>query len=76
MRLLALAVLLFGAAAANATADRPLGIIYPKSRSLWGDERAIEYSAWNAHSNVTVRAPGDRDRRFSGDRRPIRPRSR
>ena len=55
---MALAVLLFGAAAANATADRPLGIIYPKSRSLWGDERAIEYSAWNAHSNVTVRAPG------------------
>ena len=54
----ALTVLLFGAAAANATADRPLGIIYPKSRSLWGDERAIEYSAWNAHSNVTVRAPG------------------
>ncbi len=54
----ALAVLLFGAAAANATAARPLGIIYPKSRSLWGDERAIEYSAWNAHSNVTVRAPG------------------
>ena len=58
----ALAVLLFGAAVANATAARPLGIIYPKSRSLWGDERAIEYSAWNAHSNVTVRAPGVGDR--------------
>ncbi len=55
---MALAIVLFGAAAVNATADRPLGIIYPKSRSLWMDERAIEYSAWNAHSNVTVRAPG------------------
>ncbi len=54
---LLLAVVLFGAAAVNATADRPLGVIYPKSRSLWMDERAIDYSAWNAHSNVTVRAP-------------------
>ena len=54
---LLLAVLLFGAAAVNATADRPLGVIYPKSRSLWMDERAIDYSAWNAHSNVTVRTP-------------------
>ena len=24
------------------------------------DERAIDYSAWNAHSNVTVRTPGGR----------------
>ena len=54
-----LAVVLFGAAAINATADRPLGVIYPKSRSLWMDERAIDYSAWNAHSNVTVRTPAD-----------------
>ena len=54
---IAVAVALFGAAAVNASADRPLGIIYPKSRSLWMDERAIEYSEWNAHSNVTVRAP-------------------
>jgi hypothetical protein len=53
----ALGVVLVGAAAANASADRPLGIIYPKSRSLWMDERAIEYSKWNAHSNVTVRTP-------------------
>jgi hypothetical protein len=54
---LGLASVLFGAAAVNATADRPLGIVYPKSRSLWMDERAIDYSAWNAHSNVTVRTP-------------------
>lgn len=40
---LALAIGLFGLTASNATADRPLGIIYPKSRSLWMDERAIEY---------------------------------
>ena len=55
---MAVAVGLFGAAAINASADRPLGIIYPKSRSLWMDERAIEYSEWNAHSNVIVRTPG------------------
>ncbi len=56
---LVLAVVLFGASAINATADRPLGVIYPKSRSLWLDERVIDYSAWNAHSNVTVRTPSD-----------------
>ncbi|HXW07238.1 MAG TPA: hypothetical protein VD833_18525 [Vicinamibacterales bacterium] len=50
---------LAAAAALNATAERPLGIIYPKSRSLWMDEGAIEYSEWNAHSNVTVRAPAE-----------------
>jgi hypothetical protein len=33
-------------------------VIYPKSRSLWTDERVIDYSAWNAHSNVMVRTPG------------------
>ncbi len=53
-----LALLLFAAAAANASADRPLGVLYPKSRSLWMDDRAIDYSAWNAHSNVVVRTPG------------------
>jgi hypothetical protein len=52
------ALALLAAAAANAAAERPLGVIYPKSRSLWMDERAIDYSAWNAHSNVTVRSPG------------------
>jgi hypothetical protein len=43
----------------NAGAERPLGVIYPKSRSLWMEERAIEYSEWNAHSNVTIRAPAE-----------------
>ena len=52
-----LAFVLVGASALNATADRRLGVIYPKSRSLWMDDRAIDYSAWNAHSNVTVRTP-------------------
>ena len=55
----ALAVVLFGAAASPT--PRRTGrsaCIYPKSRSLWMDDRAIEYSAWNAHSNVTVRTPG------------------
>ena len=52
-----LAIMLFGAAAANAVSDRRLGVMYPKSRTLWGDDRAIDYSAWNAHSNVVVRTP-------------------
>lgn len=56
---LVLAAGLFGVSALNATADRPLGVIYPKSRSLWVDERAIDYSAWNAHSNVIVRTPAN-----------------
>ena len=32
-------------------------MIYPKSRGLWMDERSLDYSAWNAHSNVIVRIP-------------------
>ena len=52
-----LAAGLFACAALNATADRPLGVIYPKSRGLWMDERSLDYSAWNAHSNVIVRVP-------------------
>ena len=51
-------VLLLAAAAVNARADRRLGVIYPKSRGLWFDEQKIDFSDWNAHSNVIVRAPG------------------
>ena len=54
---LALAAALFACAALNARADHPLGVIYPKSRGLWMDERSLDYSAWNAHSNVIVRIP-------------------
>jgi hypothetical protein len=54
---LVFAALLLGAAGLNATTSRSLGVIYPKSRSLWMDERAIDYSAWNAHSYVIVRTP-------------------
>ena len=42
----------------NASAARRLGVIYPKSRGLWFDEQKIDFSDWNAHSNVVVRAPG------------------
>ena len=56
---LMVAAILFGLAAANATADRPLGVIYPKSRGLWLDDRAIDFTDWNAHSNVIVRAPAN-----------------
>ena len=55
--LAALAVLLFAAMGVNATSERRLGVMYPKSRTLWGAERSIESSEWNAHSNVVVRTP-------------------
>jgi hypothetical protein len=45
------------AAAWNATATRPIGIIYPKERRLWFHEDVVQYSRWNAHSNVTVNRP-------------------
>jgi hypothetical protein len=52
-----LAAGLFACAALNAYARHPLGVMYPKSRGLWMDERSLDYSAWNAHSNVIVRVP-------------------
>jgi SAM-dependent methyltransferase len=54
---LALAVLLLAATGVNAAVDPRLGILYPKSRSLWGAIDTIAYSEWNAHSNVIVRRP-------------------
>ena len=54
---LALAFVLLVCAVLNARAEHPLGVIYPKSRGLWMDERSLDYSAWNAHSNVIVRVP-------------------
>jgi hypothetical protein len=54
---LLLGAALIACAALNARADHPLGVIYPKSRGLWMDERSLDYSAWNAHSNVIVRIP-------------------
>jgi hypothetical protein len=52
-----LAVGLLALAAANASADQPLGAIYPKSRNLWFLRSIVDYSAWNAHSNVLVQVP-------------------
>lgn len=54
---LALGMLLLVATAVNAVALPRLGILYPKSRSLWGVVDAIDYSEWNAHSNVIIRRP-------------------
>jgi hypothetical protein len=45
------------AAFANARADARLGIVYPKSRAIWFTPDVVEYSAWNAHSNVVIRRP-------------------
>ena len=50
-----LALILVAATVINATASRPLGVIYPKSRSLLKDVETIDYTRWNAHSNVIVR---------------------
>ncbi len=56
----ALLVLAFaGAAVVNASVDRPLGAIYPKSRNLWFQRSIVDYSSWNAHSNVLVHVPTD-----------------
>lgn len=52
-----LAAGLFVCAGLNTQARHPLGVMYPKSRGLWMDERSLDYSAWNAHSNVIVRVP-------------------
>jgi hypothetical protein len=48
-----------GAAVVNANVDRPLGAIYPKSRNLWFQRSIVDYSGWNAHSNVLVHVPTD-----------------
>jgi hypothetical protein len=45
---------LLAAVVVNATVASPLGIIYPKDQRLWFRHDIIEYSRWNAHSNVTV----------------------
>jgi hypothetical protein len=47
-------IVLASGAFLNATASRPLGIIYPKDQRLWFKQHIIEYSRWNAHSHVTV----------------------
>ena len=54
---LAVALALFACAGLNARARHPLGVIYPKSRGLWMDRQSLDYSKWNAHSNVMVRVP-------------------
>jgi hypothetical protein len=52
-----LAAVLLLCGVVNANARYPLGVMYPKSRGLWMDARSLDYSAWNAHSNVIVRIP-------------------
>ncbi len=52
-----LTALLAVATIANATAAIPLGAIYPKSRNLWFSRAILDYTAWNAHSNVIVQRP-------------------
>ena len=50
-------VMLAAGAVANATSDRPLGVLYPKDQWLWLRDDIVEYSKWNAHSFVTVWKP-------------------
>ncbi len=56
---IAVAGVLLAAVAANATADRPLGAIYAKSRTLWFNRINLDFSGWNAHSNVLIYKPVD-----------------
>ena len=51
------ALVLVAGAVANASAQQPLGAIYPKSRNLWFLRSIVDYSGWNAHSNVIVQVP-------------------
>ena len=53
----AIAVALFAAAGANAVAHHPLGVLYPKNRSVWPLLRTVEHAVWNSHSYVMVRRP-------------------
>jgi hypothetical protein len=50
-------LVLLAAVAVNIGERPPVGIFYPKSRGLWLNTEAIDYSAWNSHSNVIVRKP-------------------
>lgn len=52
---LALAIVLFGAAVFNAYTDHRLGIRYPKNRSVWSLLDTVEHAEWNSHSYVMVR---------------------
>ena len=52
----AVAIALAAAVAVNTTAGHRVGVMYPKDRRLW-TRGIIEYSRWNAHSNVTVNRP-------------------
>jgi hypothetical protein len=52
---LALVVVLLGAAFVNANAEDPLGVRYPKNRSVWPLLNTVEHAEWNSHSYVMVR---------------------
>jgi hypothetical protein len=54
---------------ANATAARPLGVLYPKDQWLWLRDDIVEYSRWNAHSYVTVWKPMPKTPQYWGPAR-------
>ena len=53
----AIACALLAAAGLNARAAHPLGVMYPKNRSVWPLLRTVEHAVWNSHSFVMVRRP-------------------
>ena len=55
--LVAIACVLLAAAGLNARAAHPLGVMYPKNRSVWPLLRTVEHAVWNSHSFVMVRRP-------------------
>ena len=55
--LAAIACTLVGAAVLNAHVEHPLGVLYPKNRSVWPLMNTVQQSVWNSYSYVMVRRP-------------------
>jgi hypothetical protein len=55
--ILVLSAACFGGAALNSRADHPIGVLYPKNRSVWPLLDTVQHAIWNSHSYVIVRQP-------------------
>jgi spermidine synthase len=53
--LIVLALMLLAGGLVNAHVDHPLGVMYPKNRSVWPLLDTVEHAEWNSHSYVMVR---------------------
>ncbi len=55
--LVVLGVLCLDGAWLNSHAVHPIGVLYPKNRSVWPLLDTVQYAIWNSHSYVIVRRP-------------------